>query len=444
MKLFQIEISKTYGMTEWRDDLKILLRSAGEDGKDTVFLFADTQIKQEDFVEDINNILNTGEVPNLFENDEKSAICESLQKSAKENGMDDPSTVELLAYFNKRTREHLHVVLAFSPVGDAFRTRLRMFPSLVNCTTIDWFMGWPEEALRSVAMYFLDNEDVGLEKDVLSAVVETCVDMQKRVTALSDKFLQELRRYYYVTPTSYLELIKTFKLLFDAKRVEISTKKGRYQNGLTKILQTAEQVGGMQIELRELQPKLKIAQKETDAKLIVVNKSEKEAVAKEKIVQGIVIECNKTKASAATMKADCEAMLAVAIPALKSAEKALKSLKKSDIQEIKAFKLPPKGVVVTMEAVCMMLGRAGTKVKDKETGKKVMDFWEVSKKKVLANPKFLEDLLAYDRDNIDPEIVEKVTLFCTRDDFTPAKVKKASVAAAGLCQWVHAMMCVQN
>ena len=147
MKLFQIEISKTYGMTEWRDDLKILLRSAGEDGKDTVFLFADTQIKREDFVEDINNILNTGEVPNLFENDEKSAICESLQKSAKENGIDDPSTVELLAYFNKRTREHLHVVLAFSPVGDAFRTRLRMFPSLVNCTTIDWFMGWPEEGM---------------------------------------------------------------------------------------------------------------------------------------------------------------------------------------------------------------------------------------------------------------------------------------------------------
>ena len=121
MKLVQIEISKTYGMTEWRDDLKVLLRSAGEDGKDTVFLFADTQIKNEDFVEDINNILNTGEVPNLFESDEKAAICETLQRSAKEAGMDDPSTTELLAFFNKRTREHLHIILAFSPVGDAFR-----------------------------------------------------------------------------------------------------------------------------------------------------------------------------------------------------------------------------------------------------------------------------------------------------------------------------------
>jgi hypothetical protein len=121
MKLVQIEISKTYGMTEWRDDLKVLLRSAGEDGKDTVFLFADTQIKNEDFVEDINNILNTGEVPNLFESDERASICESLQRPAKEVGMDDPNTTELLAFFNKRTREHLHIILAFSPVGDAFR-----------------------------------------------------------------------------------------------------------------------------------------------------------------------------------------------------------------------------------------------------------------------------------------------------------------------------------
>jgi dynein heavy chain, axonemal len=31
-----------------------------------------------------------------------------------------------------------------------------MFPSLVNCCTIDWFTEWPEQALRSVAVHFLD------------------------------------------------------------------------------------------------------------------------------------------------------------------------------------------------------------------------------------------------------------------------------------------------
>lgn len=42
-------------------------------------------------------------------------------------------------YFTEKVRKHLHVVLAMSPIGDAFRNRLRMFPSLINCCTIDWF-----------------------------------------------------------------------------------------------------------------------------------------------------------------------------------------------------------------------------------------------------------------------------------------------------------------
>jgi hypothetical protein len=41
-------------------------------------------------------------------------------------------------YFVDKTRDNLHVVLAFSPIGDPFRERLRQFPSLVNCCTIDW------------------------------------------------------------------------------------------------------------------------------------------------------------------------------------------------------------------------------------------------------------------------------------------------------------------
>jgi hypothetical protein len=50
---------------------------------------------------------------------------------------------------------YLHVVLCFSPVGDKFRIRARQFPALVNCTQLDWFHGWPHEALLSVAQRFL-------------------------------------------------------------------------------------------------------------------------------------------------------------------------------------------------------------------------------------------------------------------------------------------------
>jgi len=70
----QVEISKNYGRADWRDDLKRLLRRAGCDSKRIMFLFADSQIKDEAFVEDINNMLNAGEVPNMFPSDERMQV----------------------------------------------------------------------------------------------------------------------------------------------------------------------------------------------------------------------------------------------------------------------------------------------------------------------------------------------------------------------------------
>ena len=56
---------------------------SGVDGKQTVFLFSDNQIKEESFVEDINMILNTGDVPNIFPNDEKAEVIEKMQGVAR-------------------------------------------------------------------------------------------------------------------------------------------------------------------------------------------------------------------------------------------------------------------------------------------------------------------------------------------------------------------------
>lgn len=67
-----------------------------------------------------------------------------------------PDSRELVfAHFIDRVRENLHIVLCMSPVGDQLRNRFRMFPSLVNCCTIDWFNEWPQEALLSVSTKFL-------------------------------------------------------------------------------------------------------------------------------------------------------------------------------------------------------------------------------------------------------------------------------------------------
>lgn len=65
---------------------------------------------------------------------------------------------------------NIHMVIAMSPLGEVFRTRIRMFPSLVNCSTLDWFTEWPEEALVEVAKGFLHENDLELEDKVLQTV----------------------------------------------------------------------------------------------------------------------------------------------------------------------------------------------------------------------------------------------------------------------------------
>jgi len=61
--------------------------------------------------------------------------------------------------------------LCFSPVGDAFRNRAKKFPAIINCSVIDWFHAWPEDALLSVASKFL--ADVEMASDEIRQGIET-------------------------------------------------------------------------------------------------------------------------------------------------------------------------------------------------------------------------------------------------------------------------------
>jgi dynein heavy chain len=436
--LFQIEITKYYTSVEWRDDIKKVMLKAGE-GKQTVFLFSDNQIKEESFVEDLNMILNTGDVPNLFPPDEKAELIEKMQVAARQEGRKIESTpLAVYNYFIERVKSNLHVVLAMSPIGDAFRNRLRMFPSLINCCTIDWFQAWPDDALEMVANKFL--EDVELEDTVRTQTVSMCKHFHQSVRNVSEKYFSTLRRHNYVTPTSYLELILTFKSLLREKRSEIMALKNRYETGLEKLAFAASQVSVMQEELIALQPELKKSQEESEKLMVVIERDTVEVEAKKQVVAADEAVANEAAAAAQAIKDDCESDLAEAIPALNAAIDALNTLKPQDITLVKAMKNPPSAVKLVMEAVCIMKSIKPERKPDPSgSGKMIEDFWGPSQK-LLGDMKFLDSLKTYDKDNIQPAVMKKIReKYVSNPEFDPVLIAKASTACEGLCRWVRAM-----
>lgn len=73
----------------------------------------------------------------FFRNHHNNQLVSKRQK--EKSKQTDGSPLALFNLFIERTKEMLHIVLAMSPIGDAFRNRLRKFPSLISCCTIDWF-----------------------------------------------------------------------------------------------------------------------------------------------------------------------------------------------------------------------------------------------------------------------------------------------------------------
>lgn len=115
--LFNDVVLRSYNTSNLMEDLKVLYRTAGQLGKGITFIFTDQDIKEEAFLEYINNVLSSGVVAGLFAKDEIDEICNELVPvMKKEYPKRTPSNENLYEYFLSRTRQNLHVVLCFSPV----------------------------------------------------------------------------------------------------------------------------------------------------------------------------------------------------------------------------------------------------------------------------------------------------------------------------------------
>ncbi|XP_018331814.1 dynein heavy chain 1, axonemal-like [Agrilus planipennis] len=436
---FQIELTKTYGNMEWRDDIKNLMLKSGLQNAETVFLFSDTQVKTESFLEDINNILNSGDVPNIYAPDELDKIYQGMRTLVQEMGLSATKS-NLYSVYTRQVRVNLHTVITMSPIGEVFRARLRQFPALVNCCTIDWYSEWPDSALQSVALQFLEEiEELNVSNEVLNGIVVVCQYMHASVVKASVLYKQELSRHNYVTPASYLGLLSSYTDLMNTKKGNLTEGVGRLKIGLEKMRITGEEVKVLQVDLALMKPALELAAK--DAEVMIAQIAQDTLVAEETkaVVEKEEFEATKKAIETETIAADAQRDLEEAMPALEAAEASLKSLNKNDITEVRAMKKPPAGVIYVMEAICIVKNVKPIKVPGSRLGEKILDYWEPGRGLLTDPGAFLNSLMNFDKDSITEEMIQKLKHYVEDPQFQPAKIIKVSKACTSLCMWVHAM-----
>lgn len=439
---FQVSLTRGYGISNFTDDLKALYMSAGLKTP-TVFLFTDNEIKEEAFLEYINMILCSGEIPGLFAKDELEQVMEDTRVIAKKKNRNFEDTPEnLYKFFINRVKENLHVVLCFSPVGEKFRVRSRKFPGLISGCTIDWFTPWPYDALHATAQRFLSDFEMACDEEVKANLVTYICSVHDGVNTLTNNYFEKFRRRTYVTPKSYLSFIDSYKKVYTQEHFKINELAERIRGGLQKLKDAGTQVSEMKIKLIDKERDLVVAQQKAAEMLKEITASRAVAEKKKNEVQAVKTELEAKAAQISAEASEAEAELAKAKPALEKAEKALESIKPNDITQLKSLGKPPQLIKRIMDCVLILQIKPLLPVQPDVNQPQRTELYEPSWKSsvsMMSDLNFLKTLLEYPRDAITDEMCELLAPYFAPEDYNVDAAKKASGSLAGLCTWTQAM-----
>ena len=237
---------------------KVLLPCGGpkaeKHGKKTAFLIIDSKITHDFIFEMINNLLNSGEIPNLFPAEERQKFIEELQPVVTSSTESvDPDGI--YKKFIDRIRSNLHIVLSMSPIGDSLRLRCRQFPALVDCCTIDWYGSWPETALFDVAVSLVRDIldiDEGDKKPVCKIFQHFHLDSSEAY----DEYFKLTGRKVYVTPKTMLDLVKIFESLIGFKKNQSEENIGVLKRGSQRLAEVKEMIADLEEEIISITPVL--------------------------------------------------------------------------------------------------------------------------------------------------------------------------------------------
>lgn len=227
-----MQVSRAYKSKHFKADMKTVLATAGVQGDPVVLFLEDHHLVDATFIEMINSLLSTGEIPGLYHANELEPLLGPLRDQASESGWRG----SLFDFFVSRIKVNLHVVLSLDCSDANFGILCESNPALYNKCTMVWMDRWSPESMNQIP-HFVMGADVLEQLDNTDAVVQQVNMVHTSVP--------------WASPRHFVMFCHTYaKLYVSTRKVKVDMCE-RLRAGLAKLSEAATRVDELKDKAHE-------------------------------------------------------------------------------------------------------------------------------------------------------------------------------------------------
>lgn len=433
MRLVQLRVHRGYCVGEFEAALRRVLVTCAR-GARVCFLIDESCILEPAFVERMNSLLASSEVPGLFAGDELDALNAVCAAESAAQGVLLESPDELHAWFVAQVAAHLHVVFTVSDLGADGTARLQTSPALLNRCVVNWMGNWTPTTLAHVAQQLLG--ELPLEQSDYAVPDALVPAAEHAVRGFRDAVIDTLvavhaaaaRHAHLAYPSKFVQLPRTVTELFRRGQSELETSQRLVSTGLEKLKETALDVARTERVLGEkraaLSAQVDRAKQMLNQMILDQNEAERKKEFSQDAQSEIQAQEREIRARRDTVRRGLEAVE----PAVEAAQRGVKNIKKQHLTELRSMANPPAAVKMAMESVCTLLGYQATSWREVQ--------------RIVRKDDFIANIVNYDSEkHLTADMKRHMEVqYLSRADYNYETVNRASQACGPLVQWVIAQL----
>lgn len=336
LQFFSPNITREYSDKEFRKDLKTILQIAGVEGKGAVLFLEDYQLVKPEFLQLLNSLLGSGEVPGLYLSEEIEPLLASLADQMRQDG----KYKTLYDYFCSLVRKNLRIVLSLDHSHPLYSLYTSSNPALFTRCSILWLQPWSKESMNAIAHIELHEQ------------LQSLNDKQE-ITDLSIAMHRSVNKSVM---RNYMDLLKTFRKVYTSKSTSQGGQSNHLKAGLAKLKEAESLVNDLKIKAEHQKKLLAIKQKEADQALEQITKAMARAAESKQEQETLAKQLQTENTNINKRKSQVEIEMTAIQPLLEEAQRAVGSIRKESLDELKALRLPPEPVHDVLSAVLRLMG----------------------------------------------------------------------------------------